>query len=827
VKQWQERFQIDASGDETCGLAGHGLVAVEMKAAFGDITPRMIVEATQGLDAERHGLSPADKPAQFPRVLAFRTARDHFGVLEIHGFSDDRKVVKFRYKMVEAGEVVEPPASAPPPELLAEIQRESVQESIHNLLFKTPAMASAAWPIGRPTADYFDRVAQEPRVTKILKAIREGAAAQQEAVRHAVLRECTVYVERLPDRGQVGEPWSPSVTDPGGGVALPLLLCYCDPRGKSLPIMVAMFERFQKVAQKQHERGDPVWVESQAGVFWAYACQHFLDRMAADPQWQTRLKPEEVRVLDAYRHYREAAKPLGQFLYQLEMMRFASDLVAAVQPPTPVIAELVEEATFDSLTIQMNDHWLGRRSIAIQGDGTYAFDLKDYHTTYQLKPEHVRRLEELLKATDWLTMAAERHAPVTDATTYTLTLERGGRETTVATTDVQENTYKELIRFTRRIERQEVLLRGTTIPEHRNSVAYELKSELDALAGRPVVKPYAPVLDYYRLVPTFIEWLAKPRGQGETAIEATAELVTFLNLQSERPKLEAIAWGHVPGDPEYESAARIRIIAVRALGRLGCRQSLSVLESQRTHNDVFVRHTVAEALLSAPPTAAIPILKEMTADTRPAAWTLIQLGAEAESAIIEILQESDFRSSAPGHVIREYYEHWNELPAPPSAAIVEAIYDRVQAEAGRSGLDQYGLEVLKLAGQPFVVRNVWQDLETVLALIAAKDRTPGKELVLEVRLHRSERAPEAFLKAAEAGNLEIRRILADRTSALAHATDRKSQSNYVLWLNRVGVVWSVWVVWDVPADKVQGRLDGFLKDHPQAKAVRPDNPPPT
>jgi len=59
--------------------------------------------------------------------------------------------------------------------------------------------------------------------------------------------------------------------------------------------------------------------------------------------------------------------------------------------------------------------------------------------------------------------------------------------------------------------------------------------------------------------------------------------------------------------------------------------------------------------LTAPPAAAIPILQDMAAESRPAAWALIRLGARAESAIIEILTEPTFRSSGPGHVIREYY----------------------------------------------------------------------------------------------------------------------------------------------------------------------------
>jgi hypothetical protein len=80
---------------------------------------------------------------------------------------------------------------------------------------------------------------------------------------------------------------------------------------------------------------------------------------------------------------------------------------------------------------------------------------------------------------------------------------------------------------------------------------------------------------------------------------------------------------------------------------------------------------------------------------------LIRLGDKAESAIIEVLTEPTFRSSGPGHVIREYYEHWKELPVPPGAAIVKAIRYRVQADAKVGPRDQYGLEILKLVGDSF------------------------------------------------------------------------------------------------------------------------------
>jgi len=601
------------------------------------------------------------------------------------------------------------------------------------------------------------------------------------------------------------------------------LLRHCDPRAESLPILVAMFHRFQKAAQSQHEQEESTWIDSQAGIFWAYACQHFLDRMAADPKWQARLKPEQVPVLRAYGEYREASKSLGEFLWQLEVMRFASELVAAGQPPAPVEAEKTEKTAFKSLTIEMRDHWKGQRKIAIQGNGKYTFDLKDYHADYRLKPEHVKRLGELLKATDWLTMPTGRRIGVGDATTYTLTLDRGRRKTTIATHDIHQDSYTELARFIRRIQRQETLLHQATIPDQRSSAAHELKSELDSLSGKPIGMPYAPVLDYHRLVPAFTEWLAKPRGRSDDEIEAAAELVAFLKIESQRPRLEAIARGYVPGSPECEISNGARESVVTALGRLGSGTSLSVLESLQAHNAPFVRRAVAEAMLSAPPAEAIPILKEMTTDTREAAWALIRLGDKAEPAIIDILEEPTFRDSGPKHLIREYYEHWKELPAPPSAAVVAAIYDTVQAEAGRTWPDQYGLDVLKFAGKPLVIRNAWQDLEEALSLMAAKGQQKRKKLLLATRFRRSDEAPEAFLKDAEAGNLKIYRVMADRSSALAHLAVRKGEVKYILWLNRTGVVWNISVVWTVQEKNVQARVNHFFQSHPEAKEVKADH----
>ena len=94
----------------------------------------------------------------------------------------------------------------------------------------------------------------------------------------------------------------------------------------------------------------------------------------------------------------------------------------------PREVEKVEKAAFDSLLIEVSGFFPGRRTIVIQGDGKYTFDMRGLPSADQLKPEHLRQLEELLKGIGWHTMAAGR-AMVDDATTYTLTLDRETRKT--------------------------------------------------------------------------------------------------------------------------------------------------------------------------------------------------------------------------------------------------------------------------------------------------------------------------------------------------------------------------------------------------------------
>ncbi len=500
-------------------------------------------------------------------------------------------------------------------------------------------------------------------------------------------------------------------------------------------------------------------------------------------------------------------------------------LVTAVCPKSSR-GEATKDLAFQSLQIDMSGMWIGQHILAIQADGKYTFDLKerrkgqkDYRAVYRLGPDHLQRLGELLAETGWLTAPAG-HKMATDVTTYKMTLDRKGHKTTAASTDVQEDAYKELIRYIRRIDRQETLLYQALIPDQRAFVAHQLHDELGALAAKRKAMSYAPILDYRRFVPVCSEWLAKPQGLSSDTITTAAELMAYLKVESQRSNLEAIARGHAPDDPQCQVRSEASRAAVTALGQLGSGPSLKVLESLAAHKDYFVRAAVAEALLGVAPTEAIPILKRMTTDTRAAAWALIRLGDKAEPAIVEMLLEGPmFPATDSMNLIREYYEHWKELPAPPSPAIVSAIQDRARAMGGP---DEYGREVLKLAGSPFVAGTPWQDLQAKLSLMAAKGQESRKKLLLRKQFGNNE-VPDGFLKNAQAGNLKIRRVVADRTDALAYVADQKGEINYIVWLGRDGLAWDITCGWKVTPETAQDRLKDFLKNNPKAKEVTADD----
>jgi len=202
---------------------------------------------------------------------------------------------------------------------------------------------------------------------------------------------------------------------------------------------------------------------------------------------------------------------------------------------TPLATRLVQtgKASFDTLAVKKTSTWRWDHTLTVRGDGTYVFDLellgenhllsgKHYVARYRLHTEHLRRLEELLRATDWLTKPGKVDPYLEDGTKYALTLDRGGPKTTTVCYGDQEKAYKDLIQFFRRIDAQEWLLyQMTPDARYRSNPVAQLDNELDAVLGNEPGKtpPYAPVLDYKRLLPALESLLARGTWKEQKQIQ--------------------------------------------------------------------------------------------------------------------------------------------------------------------------------------------------------------------------------------------------------------------------------------------------------------------
>jgi beta-lactamase regulating signal transducer with metallopeptidase domain len=230
-------------------------------------------------------------------------------------------------------------------------------------------------------------------------------------------------------------------------------------------------------------------------------------------------------------------------------------------PATQPAAKGAGKAAFQTLRVAMTTTWPWNRTITIHGDGTYVFDLqqlpgkapmerneKHYIARYRIQAAHLRRLEELLGATKWLAAPGKVDPRLKDGLKCTLAVVRGGRTISTVCYGDQGQAYKDLVRFLRRINRQEWLLyQMTPDARYRANPIGQLDGELDAMLGkRGKTVPYAPVLDYERLLPALRFLSAEVKlhkaGQDKRIIEKIKKLVDS-NARKKPATLPAAQWG--------------------------------------------------------------------------------------------------------------------------------------------------------------------------------------------------------------------------------------------------------------------------------------------
>ena len=354
----------------------------------------------------------------------------------------------------------------------------------------------------------------------------------------------------------------------------------------------------------------------------------------------------------------------------------------AVEPRTkPAVQVEGERADFESISVVIRGFWVGNRSITIRGDGSYDFELiqspqlgnhkVNYQTNYRLRPEHLKRLEELLKATNWLT-ASGTGRNATDATQYVLNLVRGGQHQTVTCLPIaRSKAYDSLIKFIERINRQEWLhYNANYVPRGMRMVVHELESELSALQGEPY-SVYAPVLDYQRLVPTFKRTLGDPTDRSTDEVVIAIRLFNYLGLKSQRNHIVALA----------------------------------------NDRDSSVRKAVANALPQLGGVESVEVLRQMMRNTPDAAaWGLIRLGEMAVPTIIEILEEPPSAyDNRQMKMVRAYIDNWERVPKPINEEIIEAVREDLDYRLDHGGgWTSYYKEFLKLTGGAEVMQEVKQ-----------------------------------------------------------------------------------------------------------------------
>jgi hypothetical protein len=287
---------------------------------------------------------------------------------------------------------------------------------------------------------------------------------------------------------------------------------------------------------------------------------------------------------------------------------------------------------------------------------------------HKVAPKRLRRLEELLKKTAWLSAKGyEGRAGHADATKYTLTVKRKGQTRTIAIEGEKGEPYKSLVSFFRGVALQENLLyRLDRVPEKSKEACRQIDEFVRAERGEPYGKPPFEV-DLRRYRPMFSY---------------------FLVTQFDRPTEEVAP-------------------AIRLLGHLRSERDRAHIAELANDRDRIIRVAVSEALGSLGGKESLPILRRMVRSTDGAAFQLIRLGPLAVPTIVEVIESGSARANAlqPSlldyqRLIRAYVDHWKEVPKPIDPRVLAAVRKSMAAPKDNVSSTEYHKKLLDLASRP-------------------------------------------------------------------------------------------------------------------------------
>ena len=363
------------------------------------------------------------------------------------------------------------------------------------------------------------------------------------------------------------------------------------------------------------------------------------------------------------------------------MTRLTTWLLLAAGPlaAAPTLRPPAPKGDFDELTVAIRPPGISNErpcTVRIQGDGTCVFEellppasgprpAPPAKTTHTLSPDRLRRLNALLKETDWLAKAAAKGPPALHASAYSLTLKRN--KETVAREGWYDpprgervpEPYQAVVAFAHAIARQEVLaarLESATVAEQA-AARHLLDTYVRAELGEPQGKP-GYEFDFARFAPWAAGLVQKPADRPADDVAAAVRLVGLLKSEDERDGLARLA-GHEDMD--------VRNAVAKALGRLG-----------------------------GEPTAKV--LARMVGDTPDAAWELVRLGPVAVPIVAEVIREdTDPERVRYEKLIRAYLDHWAEVPKPIPGVVLDAVRTSMAAPKVKAFRTEYHRELLKRA----------------------------------------------------------------------------------------------------------------------------------
>ena len=262
--------------------------------------------------------------------------------------------------------------------------------------------------------------------------------------------------------------------------------------------------------------------------------------------------------------------------------------------------------------------------------------------THTLAPKQLRRLEELLKKTDWLSAPGyEGRATHTELATYTLTVKRQGKTRTIKIEGEKGEPYKSLVSFYRGLAMQENIIYRTErlTAKERNEAFAEIDRYVRAEQGEPYAKPIFDI-DLHRYIPKCQRCVRNAYMSSIEEIGPSVRLLGHLQVESEREYIAALA----------------------------------------NDRDMNLRSTVAEALGKLGGKESVPVLKRMIRSTPEAAWELIRLGDLAVPTIVEVIEAGTDPDNEQNptfldyeHLIRAYIDHWKQVSKPIDPRVIEAV----------------------------------------------------------------------------------------------------------------------------------------------------------